>query len=193
MGPGGRIVATIAFLATVAGAASAGAFLYVLFFPATAYLVLPAIWAKGWIVPGGVETSARPVELDPVDPHPEPPMTKAMLAWRSVWITGVLAACLVFAYSPSVAAKAAVLTAATLATVPRPLGPDARQWVVRRRRTTYTTQITLASPRENHGASPGPASVAGAEATGKGPPVAYACNVPKSSIDSRNPPSTSGC
>jgi hypothetical protein len=114
MGPGGRIVATIAFLATVAGAASAGAFLYVLFFPATAYLVLPAIWAKGWIVPGGVETSARPVELDPVDPHPEPPMTKAMLAWRSVWITGVLAACLVFAYSPSVAAKAAVLTAATL-------------------------------------------------------------------------------
>ncbi len=113
MGPVGRIVATIVFLLTVPGAMSSGAFLYVICFPATAYVVLPAIWAKGWVVPGDTEP-VRPATPDRPDPHPEPPMAKAMLAWRCVWIAGVFAACLIFAYSPSAEAKAGVLALAAL-------------------------------------------------------------------------------
>jgi hypothetical protein len=113
IGPVGRISATIVFLATVPMAASAGAFLYVLLVPATAYMVLPAIWARGWVVPGEIE-QVRPVTSTKPDPHPEPPLTKAMLAWRGIWMTGVLGACLVFAYSPTVAAKASVLGLAAI-------------------------------------------------------------------------------
>jgi hypothetical protein len=113
MGPFGRVVATIVFLLTVPGAMSGGAFLYVLFFPVTAFVVLPAIWAKGWIVPG--ETDAvRPATTDKPDPHPEPAMTKTMLAWRCIWIAGVFVACLIFAYSPSTEARAGVLALAAV-------------------------------------------------------------------------------
>jgi hypothetical protein len=61
-----------------------------------------------------VETTARPAKPDTIDTHPQPPMTKAMLAWRAVWIASALAACLIFAYSPSVGAKAAVLAGSAL-------------------------------------------------------------------------------
>ncbi len=113
MGPVGRIVATIVFLLTVPGAMSSGGFLYVLFFPVTAAVVLPAIWAKGWIVPGDTD-DVRPATADKPDPHPEPPMTKGMLVWRGIWIAGVFAACLIFAYSPSMEARAGVLALAAL-------------------------------------------------------------------------------
>jgi hypothetical protein len=73
-----------------------------------AYVVIPAIWAKGWIIPGVAETAVRRATTTKPDPHPDPPMSKAMLVWRCVWTAGVLAACLIFAYSPSNTAKAAI-------------------------------------------------------------------------------------
>jgi hypothetical protein len=50
-GPVGRIAMTAGLGLTVLGAMSGGLFLYVLLFPAVAWVALPAIWAKGWVVP----------------------------------------------------------------------------------------------------------------------------------------------
>ena len=41
-------------------------------------------------------------------------MTKGMLAWRIAWIAAVIVGCCVFAYSPSVESKAAVLALASV-------------------------------------------------------------------------------
>jgi hypothetical protein len=117
LGPTGRVVATVVFLSTVSMALSAGGFLYVLLFPVTASVVLPAIWARGWIVPGDDARDIRRATVPRTDPHPGAPITKAMLVWRCVWMAGVVVACWIFAYSPSVAAKAAVLGLATVTAV----------------------------------------------------------------------------
>ncbi len=113
-GPVGRIVGTALFLLTIPAALSAGAYLYVLFLPVTAYMVLPAIWAKGYVVPGAAPVAGPAHQVDRPQPHPGPPRTKAMLAWRGAWMSAVFAGCVIFAYAPSVEAKAAVLGLAAI-------------------------------------------------------------------------------
>jgi hypothetical protein len=51
LGPRGRIGLTVALFATVPFAASVGMFLYLLWFPVIAVVVLRGVWAKGWMVP----------------------------------------------------------------------------------------------------------------------------------------------
>ena len=115
MGPRGRILATLAFVLTLPGAASAGAYLYLLCSPVVAFVVLPAIWARGWVVPADEGPRAAVTRPPRPQPHPDPPLTRAMIAWRVAWTGAVFVACLIFAYVPSVEAKAAVLGVATIA------------------------------------------------------------------------------
>jgi hypothetical protein len=65
LGPRGRIGLTAALFATVPFAASVGMFLYLLWFPVIAVVVLRGIWAKGWMVPDD-----RRRDHDPPTPAP---------------------------------------------------------------------------------------------------------------------------
>lgn len=113
-GPLGRIVATALFLLTIPLAASVGAFLYLLFLPVTAYALLPAIWAKGYVIPGAEAPAPPARRIERPGAHPVPPMTKPMLMWRGTWISIVFVGCLLFAYAPSVEVKTIVLAAGVL-------------------------------------------------------------------------------
>lgn len=100
----------MAFVASVLVAGSNGMIIYVLMSPAVGWVLLPAIWAKGWIVPDEPDTAPLPETLRPEDATPPP--TKAMVAWRIAWWAAA-AALLTFVYGPG-EAKAVVLSAATL-------------------------------------------------------------------------------
>jgi hypothetical protein len=111
-GPVGRIGWTVAFVASVLVAGSNGMIIYVLMAPVVGWVLLPAIWAKGWIIPDEPDTPPLPET-----PRPEvatPPPTKAMVAWRIAWWAAASAALLTSVYGP-VEAKAVVLSGATLA------------------------------------------------------------------------------
>lgn len=114
LGPWGRIGLTVGLFLTLPLAFSFGMFLYLIWFPVVAIVGVRGIWAKGWVVPGEAEAPVRPAAVERRDVHPEPPMTKAMIAWRAAWMGAVLAGCLLFAYWPSATVKAVVLAVATL-------------------------------------------------------------------------------
>lgn len=112
LGPLGRVVATLLFLATLPLGLQSGFFIYPFVFPMVAIVVLGGIWAPGWIVPG--ETELPPVPDAPrVEPAPEPPPTTVMVVFRLVASTVGVGALLVFAYGPT-QTKAAVLGLAVL-------------------------------------------------------------------------------
>jgi hypothetical protein len=64
LGPWGRIVLTIALLATLPLAGVFGMFMYVIWFPVIAVVGLRGIWAKGWVVPGAA-SAPRAQASDP--------------------------------------------------------------------------------------------------------------------------------
>jgi hypothetical protein len=75
-GPAGRIALTAGFFASVLVAGSSGLIVYVLLSPLLGWVLLPAIWAKGWVVPGEPDTQPLP-EKPRVEPPPTPPRSSA--------------------------------------------------------------------------------------------------------------------
>lgn len=79
-GPVGRLAWTAAFVASVLVAGANGVLVYVLMSPVVGWVLLSAIWAKGWVVPG--EPHTVPPPDTPPEVAPTPPPTKAMVVWR---------------------------------------------------------------------------------------------------------------
>jgi hypothetical protein len=98
LGPWGRIVITVALLATLPVAGMFGMFIYVIWFPVIAVVGLRGIWAKGWVVPGASS--------------PRAPASGPREAW--VWDRGEIVRNVFFAVF-------ALVAVATLRYVPNPI------------------------------------------------------------------------
>jgi len=58
VGPWGRIILTVALIATLPVAALFGMFMFVIWFPVIAIVGLRGIWAKGWVIPSHTTASS---------------------------------------------------------------------------------------------------------------------------------------
>jgi hypothetical protein len=103
-GPVGRIVMTVVLGLTLVGALQVGAVVYVIVFPVAATVILPAIWAKGWVVPGVPEQPPLPV-TDRDAPATTPAGRLARLA---IWGAATLA-CMAIVYGSSPVRIVAIL------------------------------------------------------------------------------------
>ena len=120
LSPWGRIVLTIALLATLPLAGVFGMFMYVIWFPVIAVVGLRGIWAKGWVVPG----AASAPRAQASDPREEWVWDRGEIL-RNLFLAAVaLAAVATLLYVPSPVVRFVVIVAAVVVG-----GAAALRWV----------------------------------------------------------------